>query len=57
MTTMTLAVAKANLKREDFQFNLAKVERSKVAWPRKRFNGSVGVRKEVATKTPVEKVN
>ena len=57
MTTMMIAVAKANLKREDFQFNLAKVKKTKVSWPRKRFNGSVGVRKEVATKTPVEKVN
>ena len=56
MTTMILAVANANLIRSEFQFRIVRNE-SKVKWPRKRFNKTVGVRKEIATGKITGKVN
>lgn len=57
LNTMVMAVALAGLQRDEFASNVARVEQKKVKWPRKRYNNTTGVRKDVKTMEAVGKVN
>lgn len=58
MTSMMFAVAHADLRRDEFlSRKVPPVPSAKVKWPRKRFNGTVGIVREVNTGTFVKKVN
>lgn len=60
MNTMTMAVATAQLERDMFSTKRVKVPTTKAVgkrWPRKRFNRTVGVRRDVVTRTIEGKVN
>lgn len=55
MTTMMMAVGMAGLERTDFSDKRVVTPSLKVKWPRKRHNGTVGVRVDVKTLTKLNK--
>ena len=56
MTHLAMAVLYAGLTRDEFPSKPVRTERTHVGWPRKRFNGSVGVKRELPTGKAVGKV-
>lgn len=53
--TITMAVLRAGLKREEFSAKRVCVACDKVRWPRKKYNKAVGIRRDVGTMQIVER--
>jgi hypothetical protein len=54
---MTMAVATARLERDQFSQRRVQMPTEGKKWPRKRFNRTNGIRRDVVTRTVEGKVN